>query len=215
MELKVGDKIRSLVNYGDCVKGGEYFVAQLAVCPESGFAYVSVDGSKHRIDLLMEREWVFIESAPEVSRTPIEKMEVDLLNGVVVATREQREKFKEAMKESYVQHDTGALRESKEGKGRPDLVLAGFPRALTALAGHVDCELGCARNWEKGLPESSLISSQFRHLMGYTSGVSEDEPLYNLTANLWNAITLLESYMRVQDGVMSADVLDVEKTNDN
>jgi len=108
-------------------------------------------------------------------------------------------------------HPTGARRESKEGKGRPDLVLAGFPRALAALSRHVDCELGRERNWEKGLPETSLISSQFRHLLGYTSGVSDDTPLYNLTANLWNAIVLLETYMRVGDGQMDEGVLDIEK----
>jgi len=75
----------------------------------------------------------------------------------------------------------------------------------------VDCELGRERNWEKGLPETSLISSQFRHLLGYTSGVSDDTPLYNLTANLWNAIVLLETYMRVGDGEMDEGVLDIEK----
>ena len=108
-------------------------------------------------------------------------------------------------------HPTGAIRESKEGKGKPHLVLAGFPRALAALSRHVDCELGRERNWEKGLPESSLIDSQFRHLMGYVSGVSEDSPEYNLTANVWNAMVMLEEYLRVQDGVMPEDVLDVEK----
>tara|TARA_R110002012_G_scaffold21589_6_gene75234 strand:+ start:1804 stop:2364 length:561 start_codon:yes stop_codon:yes gene_type:complete len=112
---------------------------------------------------------------------------------------------------SYTSHPTGALRESKEGKGKPHLVLAGFPRALMALSRHVDCELGRERNWEQGLPESSLIDSQFRHLLGYVSGVSEDTPEYNLTASLWNSIVLLEEYLRVQDGVMEDEVLDVEK----
>ena len=85
-----------------------------------------------------------------------------------------------------------------------------------ALCRHMDCELGRDRNWEKGLPESSLISSQFRHLLGYASGVSEDSPEYNLTANAWNAFVALEEYLRVQDGVMVGDVLDIEKqTGDN
>lgn len=108
-------------------------------------------------------------------------------------------------------HPTGAVRESKEGKGRPDLLLAGFPRALMALCRHMDCELGRERNWEKGLPESSLISSQFRHLLGYASGVSEDTPEYNLTAAAWNAFVALEEYLRVQDGVMVDSVLDIAK----
>lgn len=109
------------------------------------------------------------------------------------------------------QHPSGAVRESKEGKGKPHLVLAGFPRALMALSRHVDCELGRERNWEQGLPESSLIDSDFRHTLGYVSGVSEDTPEYNLTAKLWNSIVLLEEYLRVQDGVMSSEVLDVNK----
>lgn len=110
-----------------------------------------------------------------------------------------------------VTHETGAIRESKEGKGRPDLLLAGFPRALTALSQHMDCELGRERNWEKGLPETGLISSQFRHLLGYVSGVSEDDPRYNLVANLWNAAVLLEEYLMVQDGSMPSEVLDVRR----
>ncbi len=112
------------------------------------------------------------------------------------------------------EHPSGALRESKAGKGRPDLFLAGFPRAIMAVCRHMDCKLGLERNWEKGLPESSLISSQFRHLLGYASGVSEDSPEYNLTANVWNALVLLEEYLRVQDGVMDESVLDVEKPNE-
>lgn len=108
-------------------------------------------------------------------------------------------------------HPTGAVRESKEGKGRPDLLLAGFPRALMALCRHMDCDLGRERNWEKGLPESSLVASQFRHLLGYASGVSEDTPEYNLTANAWNAFVALEEYLRVQDGAMVGEVLDIEK----
>lgn len=111
------------------------------------------------------------------------------------------------------EHPTGALRESKEGRGRPHLILAGFPRALSALAKHVDCELGRKRNWEKGLPESSLLDSDFRHTLGYVSGVSSDTPVYNLTAKLWNTIVLLEEYLRVQDGVMDSSVLDIEKPN--
>jgi len=182
MEVKKGDTVRSLVNYGYCVSGSTY-----AVYGPSSFApgSIHVCNSKGNMgDILTANEYEHVTTLTD-------------LGGMMGMDMEQ--------------HSSGALRESKEGKGLPHLVLAGFPRALTALSKHVDCELGRDRNWEKGLPESSLISSQFRHLMGYTSGVSEDTPEYNLTANLWNAIVLLEEYMRVQDGVMSDDVLDVEK----
>jgi len=111
----------------------------------------------------------------------------------------------------WQEHPTGALRESKEGKGRQDLLLAGYPRALKALSKHMDCELGRERNWEKGLPESSFISSAFRHLLGYTSGVSEDTAEYNLVALLWNVMCLVETYYRVGDGVMPEELLDIRK----
>jgi hypothetical protein len=75
----------------------------------------------------------------------------------------------------------------------------------------MDCELGRERNWEKGLPESSLISSAFRHLLGYASGVSEDTAEYNLVALLWNVMCLVETYERVQDGVMDEELLDIRK----
>lgn len=125
--------------------------------------------------------------------------------------KDNEEVTPEVTPSALTSHPSGALRESKEGKGRPDLVLAGFPRALMALCRHVDCELGRERNWEKGLPESSLIASQFRHLLGYASGVSDDTPEYNLTANAWNAIVALEEYLRVQDGAMAGTVLDISK----
>ncbi len=107
-----------------------------------------------------------------------------------------------------VDPDTGGAKGSK--RARFDLLP--FDALWAAARSRPSSQSTCReRNWEKGLPGQSLISSQFRHLLGYTSGVSDDTPLYNLTANLWNAIVLLETYMRVGDGEMDEGVLDIEK----
>lgn len=175
--------------------------------PPPPAASVGVEGAVEAVQAIRDSHVKAVAEAEDISLTDLGSMMgmSPLESDLIEAMTEMRD---------MITSPTGAVRESKSGRGLPHLVLAGFPRALTALSRHVDCELGRERNWERGMPESSLIDSQFRHLMGYTSGNSEDTPLYNLTANLWNAIVLLEEYMRVQDGVMDSKVLDVRKENE-
>ena len=72
---------------------------------------------------------------------------------------------------------TGAVRSDKTGRGRFDLI---DPFSLERLA---KCyEGGCKppygeRNWERGIPLSSFVSSLLRHLTAYMKGDrSEDHP---------------------------------------
>ncbi len=204
MEYKVGDMVRVKDGgYGSRLKGQ---VGEIVTVParQSDLYYIQLHDDLHPSSLPFYASEIH-GLVEEGSRDSIEDLEDIQLH------TPDTEYIPDGSGSILTIHPTGAQRESKEGKGRPDLLLAGFPRAVMAVCRHVDCDLGRERNWEKGLPESSLISSQFRHLLGYTSGVSEDTPLYNLTANAWNALVLLEEYMRVQDGVMVEDVLDIEK----
>lgn len=226
MEVKVGDwvKMGETVNHGGdqiAVEGGIYRVDAI---DRDGDLWLSPSGARmcvgqHRSHMII------ISSTPEDTALTDEDEEyMEAAFGPEGVPSPPTSEVPEEMSLStppppgvfplgdrLVTTPTGAVRESKEGRGRPDLLLAGFPRALTALCGHVDCPLGRERNWEKGLPESSLISSMFRHLLGYTSGTSEDTPEYNLIAMTWNALVLLEEYLRVQEGVMDKEVLDVRK----
>jgi hypothetical protein len=198
--IKVGDKISVEGFDADTVQfvKGDYF--WIKTCPHPHF-------NPYKISDLSEVEfWTESDGYSDAEETP---------------STEDRYCFDGLGKSEWVpcrtpsrdwqEHPSGALRESKEGKGLPHLILAGYPRALKALSKHMDCELGRERNWEKGLPESSLISSAFRHLLGYASGVSEDTAEYNLVALLWNVMCLVETYERVQDGVMDEELLDIRK----
>ncbi len=62
-----------------------------------------------------------------------------------------------------VAFDTGATRESKDGKGRFDL-LSPIANRRTAQVLERGAKNHGPRNWEKGIPFSSLISSALRHL---------------------------------------------------
>lgn len=88
--------------------------------------------------------------------------------------------------------ETGAVRDSNEGKGRYDLLPWG---AIHALAQH--CERGALhygeRNVDKGIPQHSLIDSGGRHLSMYTQGDAED---HHLVAALWNIAWALEQELK-------------------
>ena len=82
---------------------------------------------------------------------------------------------------------TGAVRDMLQGKGRFDLIP---PTMLKRLAKHY--ENGAVkyndRNWEQGIPISSLIDSAFRHLICYMQGGQEED---HLAAVIWNISAII------------------------
>jgi hypothetical protein len=99
-----------------------------------------------------------------------------------------RKKFTElknsAKREEF---DTGSRRDSREGKGRFDLIP---PRAVMRLAVHF--ELGALRygdrNWEKGQPTSRYMDSLIRHAFCYMDGQRDED---HLAAVAWNALAAI------------------------
>lgn len=88
--------------------------------------------------------------------------------------------------------ETGAVRDSANGKGRYDLLPWG---AIHALAQH--CERGAAhygeRNVDKGIPQHSLLDSGIRHLSQYIQGDGEE---HHLVAAAWNIMWALEQELK-------------------
>ena len=96
------------------------------------------------------------------------------------------------------EYNTGAVRDTREGKGRYDLLPW---QAIHKLAIH--CQEGAKkygdRNCERGIPISRLIDSGIRHLSQYMQG-KKDEP--HLRSALWNiafAIYMEEEKPEMQD----------------
>jgi len=83
---------------------------------------------------------------------------------------------------------SGAIRDTKHGKGRYDLLPV---KAIEALAKH--CELGAMkygeRNWEKGIPSDSFMDSGIRHAFNALMGKTDEE---HLIAAAWNFLCCYE-----------------------
>ena len=85
--------------------------------------------------------------------------------------------------------DTGAVRDSVEGKGRCDLLPADcvlrVAKTYQRGAEHYD-----ARNWEKGVPASSFIDSALRHLLRWLDGDKTEDHLGAAVFNVFGLMRL-------------------------
>lgn len=88
---------------------------------------------------------------------------------------------------------TGARRDTREGKGRYDLLQH---RALGRVA--KVAERGAAkygdRNWELGIPEERFMDSALRHLCQYMSGDRDEDHLGQAAWNILAAIEMQEMH---------------------
>jgi hypothetical protein len=100
---------------------------------------------------------------------------------------------------------TGSVRDTREGKGRYDLLP---PAALRRLAVHY--ENGARkygdRNWEKGQPVSRYIDSALRHLVCFMDGQRDED---HLAAAAWNVFGAIHTGEKVESGELPAELDDV------
>ena len=87
------------------------------------------------------------------------------------------------------QFDTGAQRDSAEGKPRMSLVPH---KALQdVMMRYLDgAEAYGENNWKKGMKNSVLYDSTMRHLMAYWTGDDSED---HLGAALWNIMGLIDN----------------------
>lgn len=104
---------------------------------------------------------------------------------------------------------TGAVRDGRRGKGRFDLLLLGFARAMRRVAFH--CEEGaikyCDRNWERGQPLSAYLDSAARHMTMWSQGEVDED---HLVALAWNALAALETRERIDAGLLPPELDDLK-----
>ena len=82
---------------------------------------------------------------------------------------------------------TGAVRDTREGKGRFDLI---SPFALMRLARWYQegAKKYSERNWEKGINFSRYLDSAFRHLTKFLMGMEDED---HLAAAAWNIFAIM------------------------
>jgi len=92
--------------------------------------------------------------------------------------------------------DTGAKRDTQEGKGRFDLLPV---NAIFRLAKHF--ENGSRKygddNWRKGIPLKRYLDSMMRHSFKFAGGLEDED---HLSAIIWNACCLLETQEMIRQG---------------
>lgn len=106
--------------------------------------------------------------------------------------------------------NTGAVRDTRIGKGRFDLLP---PKALRRLARHY--ENGAIKygdsNWLKGIPLSRMFDSGLRHAFAVLEGKTDED---HLTACVWNFIGIIELQERIEQGLLPKELDDLPKLND-
>lgn len=101
--------------------------------------------------------------------------------------------------------NTGAKKQPATGKGTPVL----FPGdAYLEVCKHFEdgaIHYG-GRNWEKGIPLSELINSLERHIAQEKMGLTEES---HDRALAWNAIVYLATKLRIEAGILPAELADL------
>jgi len=100
---------------------------------------------------------------------------------------------------------TGSVRDTREGKGRYDLLPT---YAISRLAKHFEngAKKYGDRNWEKGQNLSRYLDSALRHIFKYLGG-SRDED--HLAASAWNVMAFIETQERIEAGVLPPELNDM------
>lgn len=98
--------------------------------------------------------------------------------------------------------DTGAVRDTDDGKPRPDLICPYFRLRLGyQLAGGL-IKYG-ENNWTKGMPQRVYLASLHRHLDCYERGDVDEDHLAGLA---FNVMALVSQDERIKRGLLPADL---------
>lgn len=138
-------------------------------------------------------------SPPPRPETPVELTQeaaLHAIGGHVIKDSGRREEF-----------STGSRRDTREGKGRFDLLP---PAGLARLARHF--EVGAKKygdsNWKKGQPASRFMDSALRHAFKHLAGERDED---HLIAAVWNLLCLADQDERLKLGQMPKELDDLAK----
>lgn len=94
--------------------------------------------------------------------------------------------------------DSGSQRDTRDGKGRFDLLPT---RAIVRLSKHFEggSKKYGDRNWEKGQPLSRYMDSALRHAFKHLQGERDED---HLIAAAWNLMCLAETEERIKSGLL-------------
>jgi hypothetical protein len=103
------------------------------------------------------------------------------------------------------QFSTGAVRDTAEGKPRPDLI---SPFAMERLGEwlRLGAEKYTPRNWEQGISINRTTASMYRHLLKFQQGAADED---HIAAVMCNAMMIIHTIEMVKRGVLPEELLDM------
>jgi hypothetical protein len=103
------------------------------------------------------------------------------------------------------QFTTGAVRDTADGKPRPDLI---SPFAMERLGEwlRLGAEKYTPRNWERGIPLSRSTASLYRHLLKFQQGKQDED---HIAAVMCNAMMIIHTIEMVKREVLPKELLDM------
>lgn len=84
--------------------------------------------------------------------------------------------------------ETGAVRDSNEGKSRPDLISPYFTERLGHRLAYGIKQGYPAHNWEMGIPDEAFLESLERHLVAYKMGKTDEDHAAAIAFNIMGII---------------------------
>lgn len=103
------------------------------------------------------------------------------------------------------QFQTGAQRDTQEGKGRYDL-LSPIVNKRLAIIMEKGAKKYDDRNWEKGIPLSRFIDSAKRHLDQFIEGYNDED---HLGQAIWNLAGLMHTQEMINRGLLPTTLDDL------
>lgn len=100
---------------------------------------------------------------------------------------------------------TGSVRDTRDGKGRYDLLPLHGVRRLAQLYERGADKYG-DRNWEKGQPLSRYADSMLRHAFQAAAGYDDED---HWAAVAWNALAVIDHQERIAIGELPAALSDL------
>lgn len=134
----------------------------------------------------------------------------------LAAEKQRRLDLAKSLGVTYVEFDTkdsgtreefptGSRRDTREGKGRYDLLP---PYAIQRLAQVY--ERGAAkyddRNWEKGQPLTRFLDSALRHTFQVLEGKTDED---HAMQACWNLVAFVEIQHRINEGILPEELNDL------
>lgn len=101
--------------------------------------------------------------------------------------------------------NTGSRRDTRDGKGRYDLISV---IAKARLAVHIEngAKKYGDRNWEKGQPLMRYLDSAQRHIDKYVEGHRDED---HMAAALWNIMAFIHTEEMIKRGNLPPELNDV------